>query len=99
MARRPCNLADATRPASRGTCARRVALASCTAESATARRAPPLAARAWSQRGHTLLSRCAASAPRVDMTRVAAVLWSGTLGGAETFTADLCRTMCDLGAE
>jgi glycosyltransferase involved in cell wall biosynthesis len=33
------------------------------------------------------------------MTRVAAVLWSGLTGGAETFTADLCRTMRDLGAE
>jgi glycosyltransferase involved in cell wall biosynthesis len=33
------------------------------------------------------------------MTRVAAVLWSGLFGGAETFTADLCRTMRDLGAE
>ena len=32
------------------------------------------------------------------MTRIAAVLWSGTVGGAETFTADLCRTMRDLGA-
>jgi glycosyltransferase involved in cell wall biosynthesis len=33
------------------------------------------------------------------MIRVAAVLWSGLIGGAETFTADLCRTMRDLGAE
>lgn len=32
------------------------------------------------------------------MTRIAAVLWSGTIGGAETFTADLCRAMRDLGA-
>jgi glycosyltransferase involved in cell wall biosynthesis len=33
------------------------------------------------------------------MIRVAAVLWSGLIGGAEAFTADLCRTMRDLGAE
>jgi glycosyltransferase involved in cell wall biosynthesis len=33
------------------------------------------------------------------MTRIAAVLWSGTVGGAETFTADLCRTMRELGAD
>jgi glycosyltransferase involved in cell wall biosynthesis len=33
------------------------------------------------------------------MTRIAAVLWSGAVGGAETFTADLCRTMRDLGAD
>jgi glycosyltransferase involved in cell wall biosynthesis len=33
------------------------------------------------------------------MTRIAAVLWSGQIGGAETFTADLCRTMQHLGAE
>jgi glycosyltransferase involved in cell wall biosynthesis len=32
------------------------------------------------------------------MTRIAAVLWSGDIGGAETFTADLCRTMRALGA-
>jgi glycosyltransferase involved in cell wall biosynthesis len=33
------------------------------------------------------------------MIRVAAVLWNGQIGGAETYTADLCRTMRDLGAE
>ena len=33
------------------------------------------------------------------MTRIAAVLWSGTVGGAETFTADLCRAMRELGAD
>jgi glycosyltransferase involved in cell wall biosynthesis len=33
------------------------------------------------------------------MTRIAAVLWSGTVGGSETFTVDLCRTMRDLGAD
>lgn len=33
------------------------------------------------------------------MSRFAAVLWSGAVGGAETFTVDLCRTMRDLGAE
>jgi glycosyltransferase involved in cell wall biosynthesis len=33
------------------------------------------------------------------MIRVAAVLWNGGTGGAETYTADLCRTMRDLGAE
>jgi len=33
------------------------------------------------------------------MTRIAAVLWSGTVGGAETFTTDLCRTMREFGAE
>ena len=33
------------------------------------------------------------------MTRVAAVFWSGTIGGAETFTADLCRKMRELGAD
>jgi glycosyltransferase involved in cell wall biosynthesis len=33
------------------------------------------------------------------MTRIAAVFWSGTVGGAETFTASLCRTIADLGAE
>jgi glycosyltransferase involved in cell wall biosynthesis len=33
------------------------------------------------------------------MTRIAAVLWSGTVGGAETFTVELCRTMRDLGAD
>jgi glycosyltransferase involved in cell wall biosynthesis len=33
------------------------------------------------------------------MTRIAAILWSGTVGGAETLTADLCRTMRGLGAE
>jgi glycosyltransferase involved in cell wall biosynthesis len=31
--------------------------------------------------------------------RIAAVLWSGALGGAETFTVDLCRTMRFLGAD
>jgi glycosyltransferase involved in cell wall biosynthesis len=31
--------------------------------------------------------------------RIAAVLWSGLIGGAETFTADLCRKMRDLGAD
>ncbi len=34
-----------------------------------------------------------------DMTRIAVVLWSGVLGGAETFTVDLCRTMHALGTE
>jgi glycosyltransferase involved in cell wall biosynthesis len=33
------------------------------------------------------------------MTRLAAILWSGSVGGAETFTADLCRKMRDLGAD
>lgn len=33
------------------------------------------------------------------MTRIAVVLWNGGLGGAETFTVDVCRTMRDLGAE
>ena len=32
------------------------------------------------------------------MTKIAAVLWSGSVGGAETFTADLCRTVRELGA-
>jgi glycosyltransferase involved in cell wall biosynthesis len=31
--------------------------------------------------------------------RIAAVLWSGTVGGAETFTVDLCRAARELGAE
>jgi glycosyltransferase involved in cell wall biosynthesis len=31
--------------------------------------------------------------------RIAAVLWSGALGGAETFTVDLCRAMSALGVE
>jgi len=31
------------------------------------------------------------------MTKIAAVLWSGSVGGAETFTADLCRTVRELG--
>jgi|RhiMethySRZTD1v2_1073278.scaffolds.fasta_scaffold05893_4 glycosyltransferase involved in cell wall biosynthesis len=33
------------------------------------------------------------------MTRIAAVLWSGSLGGAETFTVDLCRAVSELGVE
>ncbi|MGI8886645.1 MAG: glycosyltransferase family 4 protein [Gaiellaceae bacterium] len=33
------------------------------------------------------------------MTRIAAVLWSGAIGGAETFTVELCRTMRTLGAD
>src|SRR6266536_5809468 len=33
------------------------------------------------------------------MTRIAVVLWSGVLGGAETFTADLCRALRLLGAD
>jgi glycosyltransferase involved in cell wall biosynthesis len=33
------------------------------------------------------------------VTRIAALLWSGTVGGTETFTADLCRSMLELGAE
>ena len=33
------------------------------------------------------------------MTRIAAVLWSGDIGGAETFTVDLCRAMRVLGAD
>jgi glycosyltransferase involved in cell wall biosynthesis len=32
------------------------------------------------------------------MSRIAAVLWSGTIGGTETFTADLCQAMHGLGA-
>src|SRR5438105_6351973 len=31
--------------------------------------------------------------------RIAAVLWNGNIGGAETFTAALCRTMRELGVE
>jgi glycosyltransferase involved in cell wall biosynthesis len=33
------------------------------------------------------------------VTRVAAVLWSGAVGGAETFTVDLCRALRTLGAD
>jgi glycosyltransferase involved in cell wall biosynthesis len=33
------------------------------------------------------------------MKRIAVVFWSGALGGAETFTVDLCRAMRTLGAE
>lgn len=33
------------------------------------------------------------------MRRIAAVLWSGLVGGAETFTADLCRTLREIGSE
>jgi glycosyltransferase involved in cell wall biosynthesis len=31
--------------------------------------------------------------------RIAAVLWNGNIGGAETFTAALCRTMRELGGD
>jgi glycosyltransferase involved in cell wall biosynthesis len=33
------------------------------------------------------------------VTRIAAVLWSGAIGGAETFTVDLCRALRELGAD
>jgi glycosyltransferase involved in cell wall biosynthesis len=33
------------------------------------------------------------------LTKIVAILWSGVLGGAETFTVELCRAMRDLGAE
>jgi len=33
------------------------------------------------------------------MIRIASVLWSGLVGGAETFTAELCRAMRDLGVD
>jgi glycosyltransferase involved in cell wall biosynthesis len=42
-------------------------------------------------------------AARTDLTptapRLVAVLWSGSLGGAETFTAELCRVLRELGAD
>lgn len=41
----------------------------------------------------------AAPTPTARKLRIAAVLWSGELGGAERFTADLCRVMREAGAD
>lgn len=42
------------------------------------------------------MRRRPATRPRHELTRIAAVLWSGQVGGAETFTADLCIALREI---
>src|SRR5215216_5538034 len=99
MACRACNADDTPCRALGGVRPGLTALGACKAKGAADGRAFRVAGGAGVRRRGPILSGCPSGHARASMTRVAAVLWSGAVGGAETFTADLCRKMRELGAD
>src|SRR5215207_153419 len=99
MAGRSCDADDTTRVASGPASSGGAAVGPRTTEGTTAGRSSPCGREPCVWRRRPLLSRCPPRRPRVGMIRIASVLWSGLVGGAETFTAELCRAMRDLGVD